>query len=282
MAYVGFMSTPLFQVDAFTRRVLHGNPAAVCVLEQWPSDSVLQRIAQENNLSETAFLVHEGPRMRIRWFTPTVEVDLCGHATLASAWVYFHRLDRAAQQVIFDSKSGPLQVWRDADELRMRLPNRAPVPCEGVPRVVEGLRSMPTQLLASSAYLAVFEHESQVRDLDPDFSILAALDREGVVATAPSDDPAFDFVSRYFVPSQGINEDPVTGSTHCILAPYWAERLGRHQLRARQISARTGTLTCEVRRDHVVVGGAAVLYLEGMIDLAAVLNTAASTETPNA
>lgn len=273
------MSTPLFQVDAFTRRVLQGNPAAVCVLEQWPNDAVLQRIAQENNLSETAFLVHEGSRMRIRWFTPTVEVDLCGHATLASAWVYFHRIDRAAQQVTFDSKSGPLRVWRDADVLQMRLPNRAPVPCETVPRVVEGLRSTPTRLLVSSAYLAVFEHESEVRDLDPDFSILATLDREGVVATAPSNDPAFDFVSRYFVPSQGINEDPVTGSTHCILAPYWAERLGKNQLRARQISARTGTLTCEVKHDHVRVGGTAVLYLEGTIDLAAVLGAADSDET---
>lgn len=265
------MPTPFFQVDAFARRVLQGNPAAICVLEQWPADAILLQIAQENNLSETAFLVRDGGRIQIRWFTPTVEVDLCGHATLASAWVYFHRLDLAAQQVTFESKSGPLRVWRDGEKLRMRLPNRAPTPCEPALEVIKGLRATPRSMLASTAYLAVFEHESQVRELDPDFAILSRLDREGVIATAPSSDPSFDFVSRYFVPSQGINEDPVTGSTHCILAPYWAERLGRTHMRARQVSARSGSLTCEVHDTHVIIGGHAVLYLEGTLEIDALL-----------
>jgi len=278
MTYVRVMPTPLFQVDAFARRVLQGNPAAVCVLDQWPDDAVLQQIAQENNLSETAFLVREGPQVAIRWFTPTVEVDLCGHATLASAWVYFHRLERTAREVTFESKSGPLRVWREGDELRMMLPNRAPLPCDPVLEVIKGLRATPQSMLASTAYLAVFEREAQVRGLDPDFAILSRLDREGVIATAPSSDSSFDFVSRYFVPSQGINEDPVTGSTHCVLAPYWAERLKRTNLRARQVSSRAGTLTCEVHDTHVTIGGHAALYLEGELDLGAILHARASTE----
>ena len=265
MAYHPLVSTPIFQIDAFATRPFEGNPAAVCVLTAWPEDAALQAIAAENNLSEPAFIGPETPRPRLRWFTPTVEVDLCGHATLAAAWVWLHHLDLEAPAITFDSRSGPLTVTRQGDELCMDLPSRPPRPCDPHPALEAALGARPHELWLAHAHLAVFERESQVRELAPNMSALAALGGEGVICTAPADDPELDLVSRYFVPSQGIDEDPVTGSAHCVLAPYWSRRLDRPRLRARQISARGGELRCELRGDRVHIVGAACPVLEGRL-----------------
>lgn len=259
----------MFQVDAFSTTPFRGNPAAVCLLEQPLHDQQMQQIAAENNLSETAFILPGAPHPTIRWFTPTTEVDLCGHATLASAWVWLHHVRPQDEDVIFESPSGPLTIWRAGAMLRMRLPLRSPEPCALPDTLRRGLDIEPSATLAANAYLAVYTHADQVRALRPDMDVLRNLDREGVIATAPANTDDLDFVSRYFVPSQGIDEDPVTGSTHCVLTPYWAERLGKRRLRARQCSARGGELLCELGDDHVDIHGAVSPYLEGTITLPA-------------
>ncbi len=262
------MKLLLFQVDAFTGRVFGGNPAAVVLLEHWLDDAVLQAIAAENNLSETAFLVGGDGRYRIRWLTPTSEVDLCGHATLASGWVVLNRLEPGRGEVSFASNSGPLRVIAEGDGGRLTLdfPSRLPEPAEGSRAVVaQALGSEPLALLASRDYLALFESEEQVRALRPDMARVAALDRMAVIATARGSD--CDFVSRFFAPSVGVPEDPVTGSAHCTLVPFWAERLGKTRLFARQVSQRGGELWCELRGDRVSIAGQAALYLEGTIDV---------------
>ena len=267
------MRVPIYQVDAFTRGVFGGNPAAVCPLERWLPDPVMQAIAAENNLSETAFFVPAaaaGPGEAaadydIRWFTPAVEIDLAGHPTLATAFVVFRWLDPSRARVTFRSRSGPLVVARDGERLAMDFPARPPAPCEPPPGLEEALGAAPLATLRSRDLLAAFAGEAEVRALEPDFARLKALGLHGVCVTAPGAD--CDFVSRFFAPAVGVNEDPVTGSTHCMLVPYWAARLGRRRLHARQVSARGGELFCEDRGERVVLAGHAAPYLEGVIEV---------------
>ena len=258
------MTIPLYQIDAFASRLFEGNPAAVCPLTDWLPDERMQQIAAENNLSETAFLVHEVGGWRVRWFTPTAEVALCGHATLASAWVVFERLDPGRREVVFQSASGPLTVRRDGELLVMDFPATPAEPAPVPGTLAAALGAAPIAFADGGRdWMAVFRSESEVRGLRPDFRAVAGLDCEGVLATAPGDH--YDFVSRCFFPRFGIDEDPVTGSAHCTLAPYWAEQLGRTALRARQISPRGGDVACEVRGNRVILGGTARLYLEGAL-----------------
>ncbi|HEU4324679.1 MAG TPA: PhzF family phenazine biosynthesis protein [Roseiflexaceae bacterium] len=257
------MDMTLYQIDAFTERVFAGNPAAVCPLDAWQDDALLQRIAAENNLAETAFFVPEGDGYRLRWFTPTVEVDLCGHATLASAFVIFTELGYAGEAIRFQTRSGLLVVRRDGSRLVMDFPSRPPEPVEADPLVLPGLGAQPEELLASRDYFAVYPNEAAVRALRPDMALLGRIDRQGVIATAPGDE--VDFVSRYFAPAAGVPEDPVTGSAHCTLIPYWSRRLGKTELRARQVSERGGELVCTDQGDRVTIAGSAVKYLTGTI-----------------
>ena len=262
------MKLRLFQVDAFASRVFAGNPAAVVPLERWLGDATLQAIATENNLSETAFFVGGKGDYHIRWMTPADEVDLCGHATLASAWVVFNELEKGRAEVTFRSQSGPLRVTADGDRLALDFPSRPPEPADAtLEALARALGARPTAALASRDYLAVFGSEDEVRALKPDMAAVAALDRMAVIATAPGGD--CDFVSRFFVPSMGIPEDPVTGSAHCTLVPYWAKRLGRASLFARQVSARGGELWCEDRGERVAIAGRCAKYLEGTIEVPA-------------
>lgn len=259
------MTIPIYQVDAFTDRRFGGNPAAVCPLERWLEDELLQSIAAENNLSETAFFVREGGRHRLRWFTPAVEVDLCGHATLASAYVILERLAPHLECVAFDTRSGELLVRRAGDLLEMDFPAVRAKPVEDGGLVAEGLGRAPREVWAARDFLAVYESEDDVRALAPDMTKVAALDRFAVIATAPGRD--CDFVSRFFAPAKGVPEDPVTGSAHCTLAPYWGERLGKRELRARQVSKRGGEILCGLAGDRVKLRGRAVMYLEGSISV---------------
>ena len=259
------MELKLYQVDAFAERVFEGNPAAVVPLEAWLPDELLQAIALENNLSETAFFVAEGAGYRLRWFTPEAEVDLCGHATLASAHVLFEHLAYPGAEIHFETRSGRLTVSRSNGGIRMDFPAIIPEPMEMLPAIVEGLGARPARLLGAPDYVAVFDSEAQVRTLEPDFAILKTLDRRGVLATAPGDE--VDFVSRCFFPKLKVDEDPVTGSAHCKMVPYWAERLGRKALIARQLSKRGGTVRCELADDRVLLAGRAVDYLIGRINI---------------
>jgi PhzF family phenazine biosynthesis protein len=259
------MKIPLYHVDAFTSRLFGGNPAAVCPLEAWLEDETMQAIAAENNLAETAFFVGRDGRYDLRWFTPTVEVDLCGHATLASALVVFRHLEPSLEAVSFRSKSGELRVTRSGDVLTLDFPARAPSRCEATEAVTRALGKEPRELWAARDYMAVYGSEEEVRGLEPAMDRLAALDRFGVIVTAPGRDA--DFVSRFFAPRQGVPEDPVTGSAHCTLVPYWASRLGRPRLRALQVSRRGGELFCEDRGDRVAIGGRAVQFLEGTLEV---------------
>lgn len=258
------MKVPLYHLDAFTTRAFGGNPAAVCPLAEWLDDTTLQSIAAENNLSETAFFVGSAGHYHLRWFTPTVEVDLCGHATLASAHVIFQRLEPGRTEARFDSKSGPLTVTGEGSRLWLDFPSRPPQPCPAPPEVDRGLGGFPREVLASRDYLMVFDTEAQVRALEPDFVVLGGWDR-AVIVTSPG--LSCDFVSRFFAPTMGIDEDPVTGSAHCTLIPFWAERLGRAKLSARQVSARGGELSCELAGERVRIGGAVTPYLEGTIEI---------------
>ncbi|MFN3324163.1 MAG: PhzF family phenazine biosynthesis protein [Bryobacteraceae bacterium] len=259
------MEIPIFQVDAFTSRPFAGNPAAVCLFREFPDDAVLQAIAAENNLSETAFLAPCGQRYRLRWMTPTVEVDLCGHATLASAFVLLNFIDPRQDSVGFETRSGELRVTREGDLYTLDLPVMPPSPCTPHQDLIPALGEAPEAVLSARDYMAVYADEEQVRRLTPDMSRLAALDRFGIIVTAPGRD--CEFVSRFFAPAKGVPEDPVTGSAHCSLAPYWTERLGARKLRARQISRRGGELTCELAADRVRLSGRAVLFLRGTITL---------------
>jgi PhzF family phenazine biosynthesis protein len=260
------MKIPLYQVNAFTSRLFSGNPAAICPLQRWLPDAVLQGIAAENNLAETAYYIPNGDGYELRWFTPTVEVDLCGHATLATAYVIWEiRRESSAARLNFGYRGGRLAVDKDRDRYFLDFPSRPPGECKVDAAVAAGLGAQPELILAARDYLCVFESEGQVRKLVPDMVRLAAVDRYAVIATAPGRD--CDFVSRFFAPAQGIPEDPVTGSAHCTLIPYWARRLGKTSLFARQISWRGGDLWCEDRGDRVRIGGCAVKFLEGEIEL---------------
>jgi PhzF family phenazine biosynthesis protein len=259
------MRIPLYQVDAFTDQVFSGNPAAVCPLERWLDDAMLQAIALENNLSETAFLVAKGDDYELRWFTPTVEVPLCGHATLASGFVILNLLQPQRSRITFHTKSGPLQVERDGDLLAMDFPALRYADCAPPALLLEALGVKPTQVVeADWAYLAVFDSADIVRTLQPNMWRLLDVGRNVIISAAGSD---VDFVSRFFAPVSGVPEDPVTGSAHCILTPYWAKRLGKTKLRARQVSKRGGELRCELRGERVLLAGKAVLYMEGSIQI---------------
>ncbi|HXF58494.1 MAG TPA: PhzF family phenazine biosynthesis protein [Candidatus Saccharimonadales bacterium] len=259
------MNLPMYQVDAFTTQRFRGNPAAVVVLTSWLPDGVMQEIAAENNLAETAFVIPGGDPTPLRWFTPTFEIDLCGHATLATAHVLFRHHFPQAERFAFQTKSGILTVIRDGDRLSMDFPSRPGTPVSVNDALTGALGAKPQEALLARDLLAVFETEEQVRALKPDFQRVAQLEAMAVIASAPGE--SVDFVSRFFAPKAGINEDPVTGSSHCTLIPYWAGRLGKKILEARQISPRGGDLRCELRGDRVVIGGAAVEYLRGEIQV---------------
>lgn len=256
----------LYQIDAFTDSVFGGNPAAVVPLETWLPDARMQHIAAENNLSETAFFVSEGTGFGLRWFTPTQEVPLCGHATLASAFVLFTEIDPALGSAEFHTQSGTLTVTRRGDLLQMDFPRHAPTPVDAPPALLSGLQAPPCGVYFTEAnpnYYAIYDTEAEVRALSPDFAVLSALQALGIAVTAPGTD--CDFVSRYFGPGQGIPEDPVTGSTHCALAPYWAERLGKTELFAKQVSSRGGEIVCTAGETCVLIAGRAIKYLDGEI-----------------
>jgi PhzF family phenazine biosynthesis protein len=255
----------MYQVDAFTGEVFSGNPAAVCPLEQWLPDGQMQAIAAENNLAETAFFVPNGGGYHLRWFTPAVEVDLCGHATLASAFVIMTKLKPGVGSVQFESQSGPLTVTRDGDLYSLDFPARPPEECEVYPQLIPALGGHPEKVLASNDYLVIYATEEEVRAIQPDMDALMPIDRFAVIVTAPGRD--VDFVSRFFAPSQGVAEDPVTGRAHCTLTPYWSKRLGKKKLHARQVSKRGGELWCEDRGERVIISGKAVRFFEGTIYL---------------
>jgi PhzF family phenazine biosynthesis protein len=259
------MRIPLYQLDAFSAKAFGGNPAAVCPLPSWIDDGLMQSIAAENNLAETAFFAPVADGYHIRWFTPTAEVDLCGHATLASAHVIFEHFNREAQSVTFESKSGPLRVDRRDDSLVLVFPSLAPAPRAAIPELAAALGAAPLETLQAKSLLAVYATEHDVRALSPDFEAMRKLDAFGVIVTAPGTD--VDFVSRFFAPNVGVNEDPATGSAHCTLTPYWAARLGKHSLRARQVSERGGELWCELAGDRVRIAGHVTPYLAGAIDV---------------
>ena len=264
------MELRIYQVDAFTDRVFGGNPAAVVPLDEWLPAPAMQAIAMENNLAETTFYV---PRFDgdydLRWFTPAVEVPLCGHATLAAAWVLFNRLGLDGDKVVFHTRSGKLAVTRDGEMLMLDFPAQPPTPAEisdvAAALAGDGPRVEPEAVLASSYAMAVLDSEQTVLALRPDFRKVAALENPNLIVTAPGED--CDFVSRFFAPGVGIDEDPVTGSAHCVLVPYWAERLGKKELFARQISARGGKLWCALDGNRVLIAGQAAPYLEGQISI---------------
>lgn len=256
----------LYQVDAFADRLFAGNPAAVCPLDAWLPDALMQSVAAENNLAETAFFAPaagQGADYELRWFTPTVEVDLCGHATLATAYVLRERMGVTADSLRFATRSGIVSVDRDNDIDVLDFPARPPAPVDDPAPYAEALGAVPDAVLAADKAMAVFGDPDEVAALSPDMDKLAALPTDGVIATAPGRD--VDIVSRYFAPAAGIPEDPVTGSAHCVLVPYWAERLGKAELTARQISARGGELACRLDGERVRLGGRCALYLEGTI-----------------
>jgi PhzF family phenazine biosynthesis protein len=259
------MKLPYYEVSAFTTNPFGGNPAGVCLLEAWLPDSVLQNIAANNNLAETAFTVPRGDDFELRWFTPTLEMDLCGHATLAAAAVLFEERGLSGDAVRFHTRSGLLTVAHSGDLLTLDFPSRPPTPSPAPEALIRGLGATPNEVLKARDYLAVFASEAEVRALKPDFAVLQTLDCLGIIATAPGDD--CDFVSRFFAPGAGVDEDPVTGSAHCTLIPFWALRLGKTELSARQVSARGGELVCELAGDRVRMGGRATLYLHGEIHI---------------
>ncbi len=258
------MAIPIYQVDAFSSRLFGGNPAAVCPLDDWLPDETLQSIGVENNLSETAFLVRNGTQYHLRWFTPVREVDLCGHATLASAWVVLNLLDKGRDHVTFDTRSGQLVVRRSGDLLEMDFPSRPPAPWQPPAGLAESLGGEPLEFLTGQYPMAVYGSEVEVREINPNMSSLAMV-APAIIVTAPADADEVDFVSRFFAPGYGIDEDPVTGSAHCSLIPFWALRQSKSQLEARQVSARGGELHCEDRGERVTIAGQAVLYLKGEI-----------------
>lgn len=261
---------PIYQVDAFSSKPFAGNPAAVCPLDHWLPDATLHAIAAENNLSETAFFVPEADGFRLRWFTPQVEVDLCGHATLASAFILMARLGWRDPQIRFYTHSGLLTVAAHEDgRLVLDFPARPPQPLDPLPGLAEALGASPLKLLVARDLICVLPDAESVRRLTPAMDAIAALPFFAVIATAPGTgaDGDVDFVSRFFAPAKGVPEDPVTGSAHCSLIPYWADRLGRGELRARQVSPRGGELWCRMVGARVEIAGYAVLVIEGEFHL---------------
>ncbi len=258
------MTLPLYQVDAFSDVLFHGNPAAVVPLDAWLPDEVMQAIAEENNLAETAFYVRKNDHYHIRWFTTVCEVDLCGHATLATAHVLFHHEGHIGEQVIFDSRSGPLGVRRDGDRLVLDFPVDVLHPVVLPEGLARALGCAPRETFrGKDDLLLVYGKQADIAAMDPDFSLIARIPCRGVIVTAPGDH--VDFVSRFFGPQSGIPEDPVTGSAHTTLVPYWAKVLDKTAFSAQQISKRGGTLQCTLLGDRVAIAGHAVTYLRGTV-----------------
>ncbi len=261
------MRLPIYQVDAFTDSLFGGNPAAVCPLDAWLPDATMQAIAAENNLSETAFFIRQGGDYALRWFTPTVEVDLCGHATLASGHVVFSFIEPERDSVSFHTvKAGTLKVDRRGDALIMDFPARPAAPCAAPPGLLAALGGTPREILRAQDHLVVYDTAAEIAALVPDLGGLAKVNCWAAIVTAPGEN-GVDFVSRFFAPAQGVPEDPVTGRAHCTLVPYWAKRVGKRELEARQISRRGGALRCALNGDRVSIGGRAVVYLEGKIEV---------------
>jgi len=262
------MRAPIYQVDAFTSTRFAGNPAAVIPLDAFLPDTTLQAIAAENNLAETAYLVPSNGDYQLRWFTPGTEVPLCGHATLASAAVVMERLEPARTQVVFHSASGPLTVRKNGAGYLMDFPSRPSQPIPSPPGLAEAVGATPLVVTENDFnYLALLENEETLRHVAPDMAALIRIGKPGLIVTAPSSDPQYDFVSRYFAPIKGIPEDPVTGSAHCVLAPFWAERLGKTDFTAFQASPRGGKVLCRLRGDRTELEGECVFYLEGQVEI---------------
>jgi PhzF family phenazine biosynthesis protein len=257
------MKIPMYQVDAFTNERFRGNPAAVCILQNWLPDDTMQEIATENNLAETAFVILKTIPFELRWFTPTTEVDLCGHATLATAYVFKEYLGYQANEIEFKTKSGILKAQFDRDFISLIFPRRQAEPCSVPNDLLLGLNVKPIEVLKSRDYLVVLNNEKEVTSLSPDFERLKTLDCLGVIVTSRGE--TADFVSRFFAPKNGIDEDPVTGSSHTTLIPYWSQRLGKNKLTALQLSKRGGKLLCEDLGSTVKISGQAITYLVGEI-----------------
>jgi PhzF family phenazine biosynthesis protein len=259
------MKIKIYQADAFTEKLFGGNPAAVCVLEKWLDDSLMQNIALENNLSETAFLVKDDDVYKIRWFTPNTEVDLCGHATLASSHILFTHYENDLNELVFHSdRSGTLKTRKNNDKLTLDFPVDKYHKVEPQIKLFESIGIDANECyLGKTDYMLVYNSEEEIKNMKPDFGKMAKLDARGVIVTAKGNE--VDFVSRFFGPKVGINEDPVTGSAHTTLTPYWAKKLGKNKLTAIQLSDRKGYLECELKGDRVEISGCAVTYLTGEI-----------------
>ena len=259
------MKISIYQIDAFAEKAFEGNPAAICPLSEWLPDEVMQSIAEENNLSETAFFVPTEDGFHIRWFTPVAEVDLCGHATLASAYVIFTYLGFRENTINFQSKSGLLKVVQNDGLLVMDFPSQPPTPCQTPDEIVRAFKNTPVQCLKSEDYIVVFDNENEVISAQPYFDALSKLGLRGVAITAKSN--KYDFIARFFAPKYGVNEDPVTGSAYTQLIPYWSNTIGITKLRAKQVSSRGGEIICELAGNRVSIAGRAVTYLAGEIEI---------------
>lgn len=259
------MKLPIYIVDAFTSKVFNGNPAAVCPLESWLDDNVMQNIAMENNLSETAFFVKENDHYKIRWMTPTVEIPLCGHATLASSFIIFNYFEKDKNEIKFQSKSGELIITRKNDLITLNFPANKPEPIETPKEIINALKATPKETLFNKSYLAIFDSEEEIREMKPDIRALKNIYKMGIIISAKGNNS--DFVSRFFIPSAGIDEDPVTGFAHTLLTPYWSEKLNKKELHAFQVSQRGGELFLKDLDDRANISGQAVLYSEGSIFL---------------
>lgn len=259
------MKLDIYQIDAFANHVFEGNPAAICPLHEWLPDDLMQSIAEENNLSETAFFVPVDNGFHVRWFTPLHEVDLCGHATLASAYVIFNVLGYEEKEINFESKGGRLTVKKNNDWLEMDFPSQPPEKCSTPDLLLNAFDITPVECLKSADYILVFEDESNVLNAVPDLSLLEQLDLRGVIITSKSD--KYDFINRFFAPKYGINEDPVTGSAFTQLIPYWSDKLGKQTLTAKQVSERGGEVACVYSGERVNIFGKAVKYMQGVIEV---------------
>ena len=261
------MKIPFFIVDAFAEREFTGNPAGVCLLPHWLPTGTMQAIANENAVAATAFVVRESEGYGLRWFTPLVEEEMCGHATMGAAWVVLNRVEPARSSVVFSSPAGRLEVVRAGDLYALDLPARPPQPCPAPPGLAEALGAVPREVLRAAYFIAVFDSAAQIAAIEPDFAALARLETPGIIVTAPGSDAGCDIATRYFAPAKGVPEDHVTGSAHAQIVPYWAQRLGRNTLEARQLSKRGGGLTCTLRGDRVTLSAPARLYMSGEIDI---------------
>ncbi|MBA4850036.1 PhzF family phenazine biosynthesis protein [Emticicia sp. BO119] len=260
------MQLPIYQVDAFTDKLFGGNPAAVIPLKQWLPEALMQKIALENNLSETAFFVSVDNGFHIRWFTPTIEVALCGHATLATAYVVFNLLKYPSDIITFDSQSGILKVRKEGKLLELDFPVQTVTPIEAPSGLIEGIGKKPNEIYkAGEDYLLVYSSQSDIENISPDFGVLRSVKTRGIIITSKAKSKKLDFVCRFFAPASGINEDPVTGSAYTKLIPYWADKFGKKVFEAEQISARKGSLHCRLAGDRVLIGGQGKLYMKGKI-----------------